>query len=395
MQVNNTSMISGTNPFSGRPIMGVKVKYHKGAWWVFINWRKRRQAKRIGASEGAANEAAAEIAARLALGQYDWDEKKTMTFEDYSADWLEKYIKPLRRETTYKRYKAVLKKYIWPVIGKIAVDKLKRFQIRDMLLKYHKAGKSVSTLLLLRDIVSGVMNCAVDDELIPANPTREIIKTLGIKRDRQTEVRPFTSEEVDLILSKCAEIYPEYYPFMLTAFRTGMRLGEILALQWSDVNWNKGLIHVKRSYRNRRLTKTKTGKARQVEMSNELVSELRALLIDRKKQALVAGSNEPVIWIFHNGGSPIAQNSVRYIWRLLLDKAGMQYEKFHAARHTYASLLLSAGVSVYYVSKQMGHSSIQITIDIYGHFIPSESRRGVDVLDGAHSKPMKRRGDEN
>jgi len=362
--------------------MGVKVKFHKGAWWVFINWRGHRKAKRIGASEAAANDAAGKISARLALGEYNFDERQEMTFEDYSADWLEKYIKPLRRETTYKRYKTVLKKYICPEIGAIEVDKLRRSQIRDMLLRHHKAGKSVSTLLLLRDIVSGVMNCAVDDELVPANPTREIIKTLGIKRDRSSEVRPFNGGEVDLILGKCLEIYPEYYPFMLTAFRAGMRLGEILALQWDDVDWRGGLILVQRSYRNQRITRTKTGKARQVEMSGELAAELKRLHAERKAQALAAGSNEPVKWMFHNGGQPIAQNSVRYIWRRLLRAAGIHYEKFHAVRHTYASLLLSAGVSVYYVSQQIGHSGIEMTIRFYSHFIPSENRRGVNILDG-------------
>ncbi len=366
--------------------MGVKVREKvpgSGEWWVFINWRGVRRSKLVGPRE-TAETVAEQIRARLVIGDYNFDAPKEaeVTFRDYSTDWLENHIKALRRASTHSRYEEALRKYIWPAIGAKRIEDVKRGDVRDLLLKLHKAGKSVAILSLVRDVVSGIMNRAVDDELIQVNPGRDMMKALGFKRIRHTEVTPFTREEAELVLDTCLKKYPEYYCFMLTAFRTGMRLGEILALKWDDIDWHGRILVVRRSYRNQKISKTKTGRSRKVEMSGELYEALKWLDARRKEEALAAGRGELVEWIFHaEGGGPIAQNSIRYIWHQLLRRAGLHYVKFHTIRHTYASLLLSAGMSMHYVKEQLGHSSIQMTVDIYGHFVPSESKRGVDHLD--------------
>jgi integrase len=84
-----------------------------------------------------------------------------------------------------------------------------------------------------------------------------------------------------------------FYPLFLTAFRTGMRLGEILALKWENVNWNRRYIVIQESFRNGKLTATKTGKARNVEMSNQLYENLRELYRKRKEEALKAKGRNP------------------------------------------------------------------------------------------------------
>ncbi len=86
-------------------------------------------------------------------------------------------------------------------------------------------------------------------------------------------------------------------------------------------------------------------------------------------------------FIFHRGGKPIEQNSIRYPFKRILEKAGLREIRFHDIRHTYASLLLTDGATPVYVKEQMGHSSIQITVDIYGHLIPNSNREMVNRLD--------------
>ena len=85
----------------------------------------------------------------------------------------------------------------------------------------------------------------------------------------------------------------------------------------------------------------------------------------------------------HSKGSHTSQNSVRNIWKRLLDKCGLNYRKFHTTRHTFASLLISNNESLAYIKELMGHHSIQMTVDEYGHLLPTENRDAVNSLDDA------------
>ena len=114
-------------------------------------------------------------------------------------------------------------------------------------------------------------------------------------------------------------------------------------------------------------------------MTPKLKAVLKQHLLKEKKECLSLGI-EPDL-VFNRYGSPIEQNFIRRVYKRVLKKAGIRDIKLHSIRHSYTSILLSEGVSLFYVSKQLGHSGINITSDIYGHFIPSEGNREVDLLD--------------
>ena len=158
-----------------------------------------------------------------------------------------------------------------------------------MLLSLHKKGLSHSTLGLVRDVISGPIGQALDDELISSNPTNSIMKSLKIKKDKRKALDPFEQREVDIFLETCNQHFPEWYTFYLKAFRTGMRLGEILGLQWGDIDFKSKFIHVQRSYKLGKLTSPKNGKTRRVDMSDMLYRSLKNLLTERKKQGLKEG----------------------------------------------------------------------------------------------------------
>lgn len=225
----------------------------------------------------------------------------------------------------------------------------------------------------------------MDEEIIATNPVTGIFKHLKLERDRKLSKDPLTYEEVDLFLECCQKHFADYYGFLLCAFRTGMRLGELLALKWGDVDFNQKFIHVQRSYKRGYLGKTKTGKFRRVDMSDQLVTALKKLRTVRKKEALKLGLREPVEIIFHQDGNHLEQNFVNRLFKRILKKAGIRVLNFHYIRHTYASLLLSNGESPVYVKEQLGHSKIGTTVDIYGHLIPSSNREAVNRLDNPHS----------
>jgi integrase len=235
----------------------------------------------------------------------------------------------------------------------------------------------------------------LDEELIPVNPASGITKKLQLRRDRKIDVEPLIKEEVNLFLEACSTHNPEHYPFFICAFRTGMRLGELLGLQWKDVDWNGKFIRVSRSYKLGRLTPTKTGKVRRVDLSDQLFEALKTLKLKRKKEALKNGVGEIVGTIFHRGGEFMEQNYIRRVFKRLLVKAGLREIRFHDIRHSFASLLLSDGACPVYVKEQLGHTSIQMTVDIYGHLIPSSNREMVNRLDtqptSTHPQPAQKR----
>lgn len=221
----------------------------------------------------------------------------------------------------------------------------------------------------------------MDEELIPLNPVVGITKRLQLHRDRGVEVEPLTKGEVSLFLDTCQAHAPDHYPFFLCAFRTGMRLGELLGLGWGEVDWQGKFIVVRRSYKLGRTTPTKTGRVRRVDMSDQLMEVLRALYTQRKREALEKGTGEVIETIFYRNGKHMEQNYIRRVFKRLLAKAGFREIRLHDIRHTFASLLLSDGASPVYVKEQLGHTSIQITVDIYGHLIPTSNREMVNRLD--------------
>lgn len=131
-------------------------------------------------------------------------------------------------------------------------------------------------------------------------------------------------------------------------------------------------------------------------MSDHLTDALKQLLTKRKKEALQKGLGGPVPCIFHRNGKPMEQNFIRRIYKRILIKAGIREMRLHDIRHTYASLLLSKGASPVYVKEQLGHSSIKITVDIYGHLIPGSNRGAVNQLDSlqpsaTYTQPVKKK----
>ncbi len=116
-------------------------------------------------------------------------------------------------------------------------------------------------------------------------------------------------------------------------------------------------------------------------MSDQLYDELKALYNRRKEEGLKAGKGAPEEIVFHTNGDYTSQNTIRNIWKKMLGKAKLRDMRFHDIRHSFASLLLSNGESPVYVKEQLGHSSIQMTVDIYGHLIPSSNRQAVNALD--------------
>lgn len=132
------------------------------------------------------------------------------------------------------------------------------------------------------------------------------------------------------------------------------------------------------------ITTPKSGRARRVDLSSELAAVLGRIVTRRKARALAEGRPAPVPtdWIFTNeqGNAVDPDNFRKRVWPKLLEKAGLRAIRIHDLRHTFASLLIGQGESLAYVREQMGHHSIALTVDTYGHLVPGGNRAAVDRL---------------
>ena len=165
-----------------------------------------------------------------------------------------------------------------------------------------------------------------------------------------------------------------------------MRLGELLELKWADLDLANRVIHVRRARVAGKVTTTKNGKQRRRRYVPSALSGAARLRTDRKRGALKGG--KPMAeWVFFTTEGTIVDgdNLRNRAFYKLLEKAEVRQIRLHDLRHTYASLLIQQGESLAYVQKQLGHSSIQVTVDIYGHLIPGANRAAVDRLDACQS----------
>ncbi len=381
--------------------MGVKVKHWKGAYWVFVNFKGRRKAKRC-ASQKAAELARDKIDAALKLGQtdaLDADRRPlpppVPTFAEYTERWLAGTVH--LRPQTIEQYRSRLKLRILPTLGPLPLTAITRETVRTLIGQMAQGPNRRSPdRLLARATVretlrtlSVILSTAEDDGVIPFNPARRMGKYLGQGDggEETREVEVFSPEELARMLEAAARDWPEWYPFILCLTRTGMRLGEAIGLEWRDVDLADRVILIRRTRRRGRTSEPKNTKARRVDMSQQLCVVLRGLKTLQEAESVVNSTPPPERVFSTPKGTAIDEVGFRVrVWARLLRQAGIRYRKPHALRHTFASLLIEHGEPLTYVQRQLGHHSPAFTLEVYGHLLPRGDRRAVDALDDTTSR---------
>jgi integrase len=364
--------------------MGVKIRQKDGKWYVFINHKGTRKAKCIGDSKRAAEEVKRKLEAKLTLGEFALQEKtpQALTFGQYAEEWLATYAQLNCKPSTYRRYAGVVRNHLLPALGTLRLTDLHRETIKRLLLT-HRATLTPSSVRQILAPLREMLNHAVEDGLLGSNPASRVGRVLAPRRQGAREIHPLTREELAVFLDTLQTHAPAYYPFFLCLARTGMRLGEALALQWGDIDWQGRFVDVRRSYTLGKITTPKNGKSRRVDLSRHLTEVLRHLLTQRKAETLQHGRGQLPVWVFcsQTGGLLDPDNVRSRVFYRCLAQAGLRQVRIHDLRHTYASLLLQQGESIAYIRDQLGHHSIQVTVDIYGHLVPGGNHAAVDRLD--------------
>ena len=373
--------------------MGVKVKQWKGAWWIFINYEKRRKSKRVGVGEAgkkAAKQAALQIQARLALGQFEFDTPEAKvpkpdlaTVGSYLRAWIKEHAAVNCKPSTYGMYQWAVERILVPEFGMIPLTDLSAEHVRRLIAKYIARGKSKSTI---RNYVSPLRTAysqAIDDGLVTRNPAGKLGRLLKHAKNPAKEMRPLTRHETTILLESAKAKMPLIYPLLLCAVRTGLRRGELIGLQWGDIAFDGRYLLVKRAVVRGKVGLPKSNKVRRVDLSGQLCGELKARKEVRELEAMANGQtlrlDEPVF--LSPMGYRWEERNLEKPWHRALKASGVRKIRLHDLRHTFASQLIEQGVHPKYIQEQLGHASITMTMDTYGHLFPNRNRGLVDGLD--------------
>jgi len=329
--------------------------------------------------------------------------------------WTQLFERTMRNRSdlkprTLECYRTTHTRYLQPEFGVLEVRRLTRLRLREFL-RSQLATKSRSTTRLMCATVHVVLAEAAEDGLIPANPAAGLTRKLKLSpkqaaRQAAVKVKAMTRAERDTFLATAERLEPWWAPAWTVQVLTGLRPGELLALEERDVNLEARTLRVERSLSDdgTRIDTPKGGISRVVDLSNEAVRVLRAHLSRRRAEKLRRRWRElPTALFCSKAGTTPDPSGVRQAFRrvciaaqlvttsLCADGTPKRSPRFtpHGLRHTYASLHLQHGTDVYYVSRQLGHRSIELTVSTYGAWLQPTRRAAVDALDRIAEPPAE------
>ena len=378
--------------------MGVRVREKEegsGEWWIFINYKGRRASKRAG-SKRAAKEAAVKIEREIALERFNLEtpeERRPLSFRQYAERWMKQHVEMNCKPETARNYRYALDVNLLPALGDKDIRAITRDDVKTLCFDMKQKGLSPGVVKLRGTILGGIFNAAIEDGLLVGNPAIRLGKIVKVP-SRKGRVDFLNPDESRKLLGTVQEHFPRWLPFFLTALRTGMRVGELIALQWEDIDWNGKFIEVRRAISRGEVGTPKNGKPRRIDLSDRLSAVLTDHRKGMAKEALAQGRSMPERVFINPEGGELQASSVVKPYRRILAKAGLRRIRFHDLRHSFASALLANGEPLAYVKEQMGHSSIQITVDVYGHLEPGANREAVNRLDDPSWKIQGRKTGE-
>lgn len=352
------------------------TKKTKEMWFYCMSLGKDANGKRILIKKrGFKSKREAEKALREAQVSADKGVfvKPTKTkYSEYVKEWFSTRQNKLSR-MTISVSEININQHIIPHIGHIPLSELNVLHIEKFLRDLRDKSLAEGTIKKIFSLVSSSLISAVKKDLIPKNVAALAENKPKVKRK---PVEVWDEQDVRHFLQVVRESGSRYYIAFHLALTTGMRQGEILGLRWQDIDFKRNLISV-------RQTLSHDGKEFGIPKTE---SSIRSITIDsntlealKQHQTVVSKEKEDNAGIYQDhdlvactaSGTPCRPRDLDKRWVKLRDKSGLRKITFHDLRHTHASLLLKSGAHPKVVSERLGHSSIQITLDLYSHLFPN------------------------
>jgi integrase len=304
-------------------------------------------------------------------------DERGQTVAGFLTDWLVQSA-PTRRPTTSVSYERCVRDHVIPVLGAVVLRDLSADHVRswqaELLrkpLRFRDGTLSPTTVRYCHRLLRRALQDALRWELIDRNPCDAVIAP----RRADTEMQVWSPTEARRFLEFVAD---DRLAAMWRLFlATGMRRGEIAGLRWIDVDLEAGRLAVRHTrvlvYDQATVSEPKTRRSRRVVAVDE--GTQRALTLHRQRQNTERRYASEV-WtetgyvVVREDGQPLDPDRISHLFRLTAEAAGVPRIRLHDLRHTAAALALATGMHPKVMSDRLGHSSIAITLDVYGHLVP-------------------------
>ncbi len=312
-------------------------------------------------------------------------------FQDFAEQWFEEYAKLNLRNTSYERMKQLTVR-VYPAIGHLRLDKITSRHIQqfinDLALngKSLKNGKPLSRKTAIHHLsfISDVFSYAVKMEMLTDNPCKRVTVPKGEKKEKDI----YTLEEVAHLFQLLETAPLKYRTFFTLAIYSGFRRGEMLGLEWKDIDWDNCVISVRRTsnYTASKGIYTDTTKTKKSQRSLKFPQCVMDLLREYKEEQDAERDRLGTKWVNHDrlfvkwNGEPM-NNNTPYFWlKEFCEANNFRFCDIHSLRHFYASALINNGVDAAAVSGALGHSTITTTTSIYCHVFGQAQARASEAI---------------
>ncbi|HZU66233.1 MAG TPA: site-specific integrase [Ktedonobacteraceae bacterium] len=365
-----------------------------GSWIAQITLENGKQKQYRAKTEKDAN-----VKLRKALDELERGSlltEKDQTLREYLEHWLENVKRPSLKVGSYLRYRDLVDKQILPALGHYPLRKLKPEHLEAFYARLQVNGRSdgqrglaAKTVRLVHGVLYQSLEAAVRRRRIPYNVCRDVT----LPRVERQEMLTLSADEAQRLLATAKGHRLE--ALLTLALTTGMRRGELLALQWKDIDWKNGSLQVRRSV-NRyagqgfKVSEPKTKQSRRkITLPSFVLEVLKEHRTRQLEERLQVGSRwKDLGLVFSNAyGSYLNPSHLGTDFHKLLKKAKLPMVRFHDLRHTAASLLLKMNVSPKMVQEILGHSDIEMTLGIYSHVLPGMHEEAMEKMDQLFKNP--------
>lgn len=330
------------------------------------------------------------------------------TVKEWMNTWLEIYAKPSIKLSTYISYEQYIRGHIVPQIGERAMGSLRPIDLQnfftDRATRGHQVeekGLSPKTLTNLRNMMHLAFDQAIREGLIVQN----IVEDVRLPKMEKREMRVLNRMEQERLIM-AVRLSPEPSAFgVVFALFTGLRLGELCALKWENVDMAKRTIRIEatrsrlRNFDDSKETSTsvETRSSPKTENSRRTIPLMEGLFNDlvryREKQLLIMKQypsyNEEGYVFCQENGRPYEPRTYEDEFKRCVKRADIPRANFHCLRHTFATRALEQGMDVVVVAKLMGHSDPSVTLKKYAHALPDHQQTSVDKLGSLYQSEQK------
>ncbi|KAB2335044.1 tyrosine-type recombinase/integrase [Bacillus mesophilum] len=330
-------------------------------------------------------------------GEYISPEKTVLA--NFIDDWQLKYAeKGGLSDQTLDVYLTHIKNHIIPALGHMRLDQIKPIHVVNFLAQLKKVDgseMSVNTAQYVYRVLRNILQRAVDWKIIKSNPAASVSKP-SERGILEKEINVYDENEIAVLFDAVQAELHHWRIFTSLALAAGLRRGELLGLEWSHIDLEKGIIQIKQiitrgigGKANLKGPKSKKSK-RVISLPPLMTEELKKFYIHWKKEKmkmrdLWIESEHEFVFCNENGQHFYPTTPTTW-WRRFTHRAGVRFIRLHDLRHTSATLLINQGVHAKIISERLGHSNIRITMDTYGHALQSADQEAANKLDSIFTR---------